>query len=85
MTASGYQRERMWEPGADWQRNKSGLYLPGEQTAPAVTDLVAIDLFAGAPTPSTESAPDLMAQLRAALDATPAPEAELVPLAAAAN
>ena len=48
MIASGYQRERMWEPGADWQRNKSGLYLPGEQTAPAVTDLVAIDLFAGA-------------------------------------
>jgi non-homologous end joining protein Ku len=38
-----------------------------------------------APTPSTESAPDLMAQLRAALDATPAPDAEQVPLAAAAN
>lgn len=48
MIASGYQRERMWEPGADWQLNKSGLYLPGEQTARAVTDLVAIDLFAGA-------------------------------------
>jgi DNA end-binding protein Ku len=38
-----------------------------------------------APTPSTESAPDLMAQLRAALDATPAPDAEQVSLAAAAN
>jgi DNA (cytosine-5)-methyltransferase 1 len=48
MIASGYQRERMWEPGADWQRNKSGLYLPGEQTTRTVTDLVAIDLFAGA-------------------------------------
>ena len=48
MIASGYQRERMWEPGADWQRNKSGLYLPDEQPARAVTDLVAIDLFAGA-------------------------------------
>jgi DNA (cytosine-5)-methyltransferase 1 len=48
MIANEYQRERMWEPGADWQRNESGLYLPGEQTARAVTDLVAIDLFAGA-------------------------------------
>jgi DNA (cytosine-5)-methyltransferase 1 len=48
MIAHGYQRERIWEPGADWQRNKSGLYLPGEQPAQAVTDLVAIDLFAGA-------------------------------------
>jgi DNA end-binding protein Ku len=36
-------------------------------------------------TPATESAPDLMAQLRAALDATPAPDGEQVPLAAAAN
>jgi len=37
----------MWEPGEDWQRTESGLYLPGKQPV-AVTSLVAIDLFAGA-------------------------------------
>lgn len=47
MNTSRY-RSSTWEPGADWQRAASGLYLPGKQTASAVTDLVAIDLFAGA-------------------------------------
>lgn len=44
---TGY-RSSTWEPGADWQRAPSGLYLPGKQAATAITDLVAIDLFAGA-------------------------------------
>ncbi len=35
--------------------------------------------------PAADSAPDLMAQLRAALEATPATESEQVPLAVAAN
>jgi len=44
------QRERRWELGDGWERASSGLYLPGstpdgEQPA---TDLIGIDLFAGA-------------------------------------
>ncbi len=49
MTSRGY-RERSWEPGEDWQRTQSGLYLPGEHTRGQrpITDTVAIDLFCGA-------------------------------------
>jgi DNA (cytosine-5)-methyltransferase 1 len=51
-TVDGAVHERRWLLGEDWQREKSGLYLPpGEQHQsgkPPITDLVAIDLFCGA-------------------------------------
>lgn len=39
-------RERAWEPGEEYARHASGLWVPGELVAPPA--LTAVDLFAGA-------------------------------------